>query len=69
MTLLVHRVSPRWIFYFERVIRVLYRLSVRYEVATVATICAGLAAAWLIVEARTLTGFLPHRADLQHRRA
>ena len=51
-------ISVLWIFYFERVIRVLYRLRVRHEVATVASICAGLAAAWLIVEARTLTGFL-----------
>jgi len=51
-------ISVLWIFYYERVIRALYRLRVRHEVATVASIAAGLAAAWMIVDARTLSGFL-----------
>lgn len=51
-------ISVLWIFYYERVIRTLYRLRIRHEVATVASIGAGLAAAWLIVTAHTLSGFL-----------
>ncbi|MDQ8172042.1 MAG: CDP-alcohol phosphatidyltransferase family protein [Gemmatimonadota bacterium] len=51
-------ISVLWIFYYERVIRTLYRLRIRHEVATVASISAGLAAAWLIVTAHTLSGFL-----------
>jgi phosphatidylglycerophosphate synthase len=51
-------VSVLWIFYYERVILALYRLRVRHEVATVASISAGLAAAGMIINARTLSGFL-----------
>lgn len=51
-------ISVLWIFYYERVIRALYRLRVRHEVATLSSIGSGLAAAYMIVHARTLSGFL-----------
>ena len=51
-------ISVLWIFYYERVIRTLYRLRVRHEVATLASIGSGLAAAYMIVYARSVPGFL-----------
>jgi phosphatidylglycerophosphate synthase len=51
-------ISVLWIFYYERVIHALYRLRVRHEVATLASIGSGLAAAYVIVQAHTLSGFL-----------
>jgi phosphatidylglycerophosphate synthase len=51
-------ISVLWIFYYEWVIRALYRLRVRHEVATLASIASGLAAAYLIVHARTWSDFL-----------
>jgi phosphatidylglycerophosphate synthase len=51
-------ISVLWIFYYELVIHALYRLRVRHEVATLASIGSGLAAAYMIVEARTVSGFL-----------
>ncbi len=62
-------ISVLWIFYYEWVIRALYRLRVRHEVVTMASICSGLAAAWMIVHAQTMSGvllaaFLVHAKDL-----
>ncbi len=51
-------ISVLWIFYYERVLFALYRLRVRHEVATLSSIGAGLAAAYMIVHARTVPGFL-----------
>jgi phosphatidylglycerophosphate synthase len=51
-------ISVLWIFYYDRVILALYRLRVRHEVVTVASIGSGLAAAYMIVHARAMSGFL-----------
>lgn len=44
-------ISVLWIFYYEWVIRFLYRIRLRHEVVTVLSILSGLAGAWAIVRA------------------
>jgi len=51
-------ISVLWIFYYESVIRLLFRLRVRHELVTVASIVSGLVAAGMIVTARSLSDFL-----------
>jgi phosphatidylglycerophosphate synthase len=51
-------VSVLWIFYYTLAIRLLYRLRIRHEAVTLASIGSGLTAAWLIVRATTMSGLL-----------
>lgn len=62
-------ISVLWIPYYQVLLRVFYRLGIRHEVVTGLSILAGLAAAALIVTARTpvmvlLTAVLVHLKDL-----
>jgi phosphatidylglycerophosphate synthase len=62
-------ISVIWIFYYRRVVRLLYAAGVRHELVTVASIVSGLAAAGLIVGAGSLAGLwgaalLVHAKDL-----
>ena len=51
-------ISVLWIFYYQSVLRFLYRLRVRHEIVTTASILTGLAAAAMILRARSATGFI-----------
>jgi len=51
-------ISVLWIFYYPSVIRLLYSMRIRHEIVTFASIGSGLVAAWLIVDARSLSDFL-----------
>ena len=51
-------VSVLWIPYYESVIRLLFRLRIRHELVTTASIASGLLAAWQILGAESLSGFL-----------
>ena len=51
-------ISVIWIFYYESVVRVFYRMRVRHEVVTFLSIGCGLIAAWMIVSADSLIEFL-----------
>ncbi len=51
-------ISVLWIFHYTLAIRMLYRLRVRHEIVTLASIGSGLTAAGLIVGATTTSGLL-----------
>jgi phosphatidylglycerophosphate synthase len=62
-------ISVLWIFYYQSLIRLLYRLRIRHELVTSLSILSGLVGAWLIVSATTardfvLTAFLVHTKDV-----
>lgn len=62
-------ISVLWIFYYRAVIQLLFRLRVRHEIVTAASILSGLGAAWVIVGAKTfsehlLAALLVHLKDI-----
>jgi phosphatidylglycerophosphate synthase len=51
-------ISVLWIFYYEWVIRLFYRIRLRHEVVTTLSILSGLAGAWAIARAQSLATFV-----------
>lgn len=51
-------ISVLWIFYYEWVIRLLYRIRLRHEVVTTLSILSGLAGAWAVVRADSPGAFI-----------
>jgi phosphatidylglycerophosphate synthase len=58
-------ISVLWIPHYQALIRLLYHLRIRHEVVTALSILSGLAAAWLVVTART-PGAIASAALLVH---
>lgn len=51
-------ISVLWIFYYRSLIKLLYRLRIRHELVTIASIASGLSAAWIIMDAHSTRDFL-----------
>lgn len=51
-------ISVFWIFYYRSIVRVLYRLNVRHEVVTACSVASGLAGAWAMAIADSLSMYL-----------